>query len=463
MDMTLLQPMRRIWFYLACALVLVVVAASLAASFPWLQDYPEWLYQAWLFPHVLFDAEGGEAFDLARYPVPNSTLLTLALNGLAALLGWTGAAKALLVGYALLFLIGLQRLWRHWGVEHGPWLTFLALPLVVFSTAYWNGFLSYQLSLLVLVWFLGVHDRDTKATTIALFGILIFFAHAVGMALLCGFVIGRALLDRFPRRQLTGLVPVLVLSLWYFFGRMFADVSIREPGADVASWLELIQLKGYLIARTGPFQTFLLSDGTSVTESFNWLYQTGFVANFLYAVTIIGFWLMFVLGARLGAYPGAHAGAPQSRVPVSTVRLLISAAFLVHILAPYNFFGLYNIGERLIIPLVLLMFAALSPQRHVLTTLSVFCLLFFSVTVGGYVKAIMNEPRAADPVAPIGSQARDEGKPGIREFNEWVYRDTAHRYFNHRLFAMYGKLAAIEHGRYQDIHLNNGLLTGKGR
>ncbi|WP_431269341.1 hypothetical protein [Dankookia sp. P2] len=212
----------------------------------------------------------------------------------------------------------------------------MLLLVSVFDNApFWNGYVNYQLALLLFAaWLLLPPARRAEAGPILAFGLLIFFSHAAVFAAFCILVGVRGLLRQRVAAAMLGLAPGLLLGLWY----ALAGTGVpAEPGAGLGSLGAFLAYKAYTVAKLGPYHNFVFATGGDEVLR-PALYWGGALVNLAYAA---------LLAAALGI--GLWRGARSRAVSASAVlaALLLLAGFLA---LPRVAQHVINPGERLLIP-----------------------------------------------------------------------------------------------------------------
>lgn len=449
-------PKFNLAFWFGLFIPLVVIYFTFSTNFPRLHDYTEWVYQAWAYFETITDKTGSERYYLYPYPVPNGSLLIFLLNIIAIATTWILSSKIVILLYIVLFYLVLYRLVHHWNIEHKQLSILLGLILLVFPTTYWNGFMSYQLSLLIFIGFLGYHSRTTPLLLIAFFCVLAFFAHAAGLLLMMLFVVLQIIIDKFPKKQLLGFIPVGILIGWYMYGRYTESVPLDRADASIESWMEFIQLKGYILARCGPYRTFILANGQSTLESFGAIHKLGWVTNFAHAI----FMIIIILISSLSLLKRTLV---NSELPIKTIQLSAILILILHLILPYNFLGILNLGERLFLPIMVLLlfsFDLFSRKYNVKRFVSYYATFFMLLTLIQYGLAV------SDVEEPIKINKRERlGKSNlsVTEFNKQSYSKTKQKYFNHRIFAFENKLVFLINKKHVPVSFRTGPMRNKNQ
>lgn len=407
---------------LSAAALLAVVGAAAAALLhraPPLQDLPEWMFQGWLLKELaLGHAHVGAVAELVNFPVPNALLQALlaVLNFVCDPLtaGKVAVLLYLAGGYAVIIVTS-----RRAPVELRGSLQVLLVVLILLSQLFWNGYLAYQLGLIVLAALLlwiqqpSQHNatRLPQPVLLAAFGMVMFFTHAVaygGYVLAVGFL---ALRVR-SARVLLAVLPSALLAGWYAVG-----FTLRGGASDPVSvrWmhglLEAILYKLYTAAKWGPFVNFYLAPKESALGNMAVAYWMGVVLNAVTGIAILAlaFWCVLRLRDDLWKHAPIAAGS-------AVVCLAVFAA-----LPATHMLGVVNFGERMMgVGLVagLVALASLRDRRVVLP-LRTLALL-----------AVLGLPYLAVPVLTV--EARSPAPEAAKAENRLEQYYTDQRYFNTR-------------------------------
>ena len=336
-----------LWTALCLGFGAVVAAVVALAPFPPLQDFPEWAYQGHLLARLLRGLPIGE-IHLATTPVPNSSVqLLLGLLSLAMPAAWAARLFLLgLVGASVAVSLALGR--RYQPGAPGAFAALL-LVAVFLNAAFWNGYASFQVGMLLLgAWFLLPEARRAAAGPILGFSLLIFFTHAMVFFAFCALLGATALLDR--RRILAttaGLLPAAILTGWYIATDAGGGSTETAGAGGLAGFLAY---KLYTVAKLGPYHNFVFAEGGDIVTH-PALYWAGSVINLAFAAglaALLGFGLRGAIRARRPAWAPLLAAAG----------LLVLFAVLPDLVQ-----NVVNPGERLLLPalLLLLLFLPLPP------------------------------------------------------------------------------------------------------
>ncbi len=344
-------------FLSAYALLLVVWLA--AQPLPPLQDYMDWVYQGWVgtqwlqgFPPVV------QQFTPVPYPVPNAASQVL-LSGVTAAAGALPASKIVIASLlaalaAVCIAVSARFRWKG------------AAALVLFlcfgaNSTFWDGYINYQLSLLVFFCLVPVFHRLPGAA-IAFWAVLLFFCHATtffAFGLLVGF---DALFHVERRMRAVALLPSVALLAWYVAAR-HAPVADQGAAAPLYSGLlHHLAYKAYTLSKLGPFHNLVDYADRSLMDRFRGWYRAGVALNLLFAA---GLALALLDGASRGEWRGAWRGKWRgSRACLREPALWTAGVLLLlFLLLPGKLVGVVNIGERLLYPAVLLLLLRLREVR----------------------------------------------------------------------------------------------------
>lgn len=394
--------------------------------YPILHDLPEWMYQGWLFRALLSgDAAVAANFELVAYPVPNSIsqvgmgLLNFVLPPVLAGKVWLG-----------LYLIAASVLWlficRRLQAGAGGIMHLLLTVLITLGPGFWNGYINFQIGLLLfaLYLFLTVTGRLQNSVWLFIFSLLIFFSHAAVFAV---FVLVNLLFFIFSVRRRYGvdsaaLLPSLLLLAWYAVNKLSGAEGYVSQAMGASKW---VQYKAYTLAKQGPFHNFIQHDGKSSLESFDLLYQLGFLVNFVVAVFFIAWFAGLCFALIRGQLPSLFR-ADNSRL-LWPVTLCIGVVLLGFLLGGSNSFGVVNPGERLLIVGLLMALLFYRPPCLVSGGLTICCIVFSFYTI------VATYSLSRDPLEAY-SVARSAGSEDLQQYVGDIYANSRHKHFNHRLY-----------------------------
>lgn len=442
---------NRSFHALAFLLVLVVAVGLAVQPYPALQDFVEWIYQGWVLGE-LFTGNPAveEAFALRGYPVPN-VLAQILMGALATVVSPVAAAKIILVLYIFLFSVFSFLIARQVSPRHAGLLNLIILSTFCFGPGFWNGYINYQVSLLLFLVFCYFYIlKDIRNPLfILVFSILIFSAHATLFAVFGLVVVVREMVPwrgLWPKRPAVfmAMVPSGVLLLWYL------AIKIQEPGEafgfDLSPLLWLMY-KGYTLAKQGPFHNFILEDGSGLLEELGGVYWTGFAINILVALVLCT-WFMTVL-------PRLRSLWQNQRAEVCIVAFLAA----LFVLMPPKLPGVVNFGERFLIPglLVALVFRIVPDRRILLVWASACaaCIPYFMAAAWYLGDRHVDTFRRS---TATGSELMD--------YVDSLYAGTGHKYFNHRIYEFAARGAFVlnpDPGSMPDLEFGTSILEQRLR
>jgi hypothetical protein len=275
------------------------------------------------------------------------------------------AAKLWLTFYGIGFIgvcgAALRRLKP---AEWAPALV-VAVGALIFSSSFWNGYINFQVAALLLTAFLlvwEVHDRR-KGWILAVFGIAIFFSHAVVFAAFVLYVGSREVLFRRNLMAIAELAPSLALLVWYVLAKDPANV---EPVPEVGAYrtaLEFVMYKVYTLAKLGPFHNFVGNGGVGQKVLDPPLYWTGVALNIAFAgILLLAIAMAFLELLTRPARAGGERWAMF--LPVG----ILLCGFLA---APDMIADVVNIGERFLVASLVLLLLTIPLRRSLLMAAAV--------------------------------------------------------------------------------------------
>jgi hypothetical protein len=270
------------WWVPSAILTLAIAAALVLAPYPPLQDFAEWAYQGALLARLALASPGGlpgAEVWLVAHPVPNSLAQAL-LGLLSLLLPTTLAARVFLLGLLGAGLAVALALARQRQPAAAGAFAVVLLVSVFCNATFWNGYVNYQLALLLFAaWFLLPPARRAEAGPILGYGLAIFLSHATVFAAFGVLVGARGLLRRRFRAAVLGLGPMMLLGAWY---ALAGTGEPAEPVAEVGGLSGFLAYKAYTLTKLGPYHNFVFAGGGDETLR-PALYWAGAVVNLLYA------------------------------------------------------------------------------------------------------------------------------------------------------------------------------------
>lgn len=311
-------------------------------QYPPLTDYVEWMYQSYILRFLLENHES-TLYYLKDYPVPYA-LAQISLALLDKILGTERAGLVLIAGYFLAGVLLSIAFVNRYSLDVRITLPIL-LSVILCNSPFWNGYINYQLGLLVLMAYLALPERQQLSAKITFtFGVLSFFTH--GFALV-GFSIiaasktlhdGKNTFLKFA----VSMIPSGILTVWYFLARDPDVGPIVESMAPYLSW-KFFLYKLYTLTKAGPYHNFIVGQEGDF-ERHILLFSIGVLTNILFTVVVGVLIILFVRNVLRNN---------------STADLLAVSAFLIGIVfAPAWGFSLANPAERILYPMLLWIFAA---------------------------------------------------------------------------------------------------------
>jgi hypothetical protein len=332
-----LAPSERWIVAVHCAFYAIVyVAVCWSPGCPALQDYPEWIHQGHIIERMLAGASG-VAFEWKPYPVPYAAS-QLIIAGLCTIMSPTLAGKALVGIY-----LACGAWCSHRFVARHNLDPYVALPVLacvaVVNSCFWNGYMNYQLGVLLLMAYLSLSPaRALELAVVLAFGLAAFACHAF---ILLGFalIVAAKALGKYIRtlaRASLALAPSFALLAWYVLSRDPEEMKL--PPVEVGYLTpRFFVYKLYTLAKTGPYHNFALY-GVSDRERARALFLLGSAAN------------LAVAGLLVVAAYRYFARANRARSMTWLAAGVLSLAFLF---APSQGLGVVNPGERVLYPALL--------------------------------------------------------------------------------------------------------------
>lgn len=399
----------------------VALALLVLQPFPVLHDYPEWMYQGWLFGQLLSaDTAVTGQYALVDHPVPNS-LSQFAIGALSLVLPAVTAARLWLALYLCVAAWLLAVLWRR---NADGTQVFLLLTVVVLGPGFWNGYINFQCALLLFATYLLCSRRQLGYTLV--FSLLIFFSHAAVFAVMAAYCVATALFDRTVTKPariqlLLALIPSLSLLVWYTLALL---ATYQGSGSASMGFTEWAQYKFYTVAKQGPFHNFILPSGESLLESFDMIYWLGFAANFLFAIGLL-LWLLWLIAMLAGRTQNPLRNKQGGSVLVLAV--CIGFCLAVFALTGANTFGVVNLGERFLIVALMLSLLYLRMAQ----ALKVWLAGTAIVVMAYLLVATLHISRQAPQQYSV---ERSSDTTELADYVDDIYASSRHQYFNHRLF-----------------------------
>ncbi|WP_321884377.1 hypothetical protein [Paraburkholderia bannensis] len=329
------------WAGMSCVLPPLLFLLVVINGTPYvpLQDYNEWTYQGYIAAQILLghlDAPLAAHYAFASYPVPNSAVQAI-LTALNCVVPATLASRLVASAYSVFAIMLAWRMSLRIAPSRNVSVFFVLLVCVYFNTPFWNGYMNYQMGMLLFtVWLLLDPSTRRKPQWVLLFTMLAFFTHAVIWAAIL-LMIG---LDVLRRRRIAAALPALAsIGLFAWYAAQRHTPVLPDPLAH-AGTVKFVVYKLYTLAKLGPYHHFTYDDG--VVSSFESAgYYVGCAVNAAFAVGIV-----VLLGASLRLAKGPR---------LTDERITACVLFALFMLLPAVISDLVNPGERVLYPALLLM------------------------------------------------------------------------------------------------------------
>jgi hypothetical protein len=393
--------------------------AFLFRQYAHLQDYAQWVYSGVILNGKLLGLSL-PAYSCRLYPVPNSST-TFLIAALSLIVKAALAAKLLVVLYLVLFAWIVMAINKQLQAGQHVQKSLIILSTIIISSSFWNGYMNYQLALLLFAGFylIRLKGRDSLFIT-TIFGIAIFFSHAAVFAVFFIYVFLCHFSLKNPDRRLFALLPPSVLTLWYLYGNFLRGgegegMALTSPvGAGVVNF---VMYKAYTYLKAGPFQNFILPSKQSYLEGCDGVY-------FLFIFISALFLVLLFLNIAHGLY-----GKLTGKSKFDRDLVFFAIVFLSYLIFPPKLLNVVNIGERfLMIGLMFLLFRV-TFNRRLLCILTVISVMFTAYNI---VFLSTGDQAGAGRVQSDTSSVPENGRLS-KEFQS-LYTRTKHKYLNHRIF-----------------------------
>jgi hypothetical protein len=325
------------------ALVLAIIGLA-AFAFPYapLEDLPEWIYQGYIFNKLASGTPSAE-FALKTFPVPYALFQAVASACLLFASPMT-TTRIVVFLYAGLSLYAINRVIARYRLD-----PFVAWPFlvsaVVLNAPFWNGYMGYQLGLLVILLYLALPQRaQVDPKWICLFSVLAFFAHGWSFVSILAMIGSIALYRQRVLAAALGVAPSAVLLAWY---------QIRNVApATLSAFLHvenvnIFAYKIYTALKAAPFHNPIVF-GFNASERYGLAYLVAGLT--IAAVFAISLAVLTFLAIRKSGWT-AILGRP---LLLAGGLLLVLAAAL-----PPTGLGMANPGERVMYPAIVALFIAI--------------------------------------------------------------------------------------------------------
>jgi hypothetical protein len=314
---------------------LFVLLGIAALDFPYapLQDLPEWIFQGYAFDRLVAGAPS-VIYEIKRFPVPYA-LGQLIISACLVFASPSATSRILLALYTVTVLSAIDRVVVRYGVQQFVgWPIFLSI--IALNAPFWNGYVAYQIGLIVLLLYLSLQpEARTDAKIVLLFSILAFFSHGCVFFAFAVFVGVYALHAHRVVQCLLGMLPSFVLLAWYLVGNGLSAKVDMISGVEQANF---VFYKIYTLLKVAPYHDPLVFSFNPAVHFGQAYLACGLAVDFVFAVAL-GVLIVFAVqrtGYRaLTLKPEFIAGA-----------LLLALTLVL----PRTAAGLVNPGERLLYP-----------------------------------------------------------------------------------------------------------------
>ncbi|MEX3999177.1 hypothetical protein AB4Y38_09800 [Paraburkholderia sp. EG285A] len=303
-----------------------------------LQDYNEWTYQGYIAAQLLQGHLTGQ-YAFTAFPVPNSAV-QLILGVLNFAVPAPLASRLVASAYVIAAIVLAWRIsLRICPMENAGYF-FLLLACLYFNTPFWNGYMNYQMGILLFsAWLLLDPATRRKPQWVLLFSVAGFFVHAViwaSILLMIGIDVAR-------RRRIVAALPVLFslgLFGWYAAAR---HTPVLPDPLEYAGLFKIAAYKLYTLAKLGPYHHFTYDDG--IVSSYERVgYYAGCALNAVFALGIV--YVLYVI-----LYGTLRNGSWRR---MSDERIGACVLLAMFVALPPVISDLVNPGERVLYPALLL-------------------------------------------------------------------------------------------------------------
>lgn len=311
-----------------------------------LQDYPDWLFQGFIFSELI--KSNFVHFSIAGYPVPNS-LSTYFLGLLNFVFSPEISGKIILSALLLIFPGSLIYFFKYF--EKKKSFLILLIFALTFNNSFFKGNINFLFGLSFL--FVGIAYilrknfifRNSDIFFISILSIVIFFSH--GVIFFLWLLINLLFYILYYKRgrilnYYLSFIPSFILLILYFINNNISNL----PGSNYTEHLSLAGLISF------KFHSFI--DYFSVFQQFFPFYQF----NHNYFVTILSgienlllvFLILFILFLLI-----------KKRFILKSkefILILFAALLLIVFIASPNYIlGVHNPGQRFLFPAVFILIA----------------------------------------------------------------------------------------------------------
>lgn len=340
---------QRALFLAAGIYVAALLGWFLSQPMPALQDLGEWMFQGAVMLRLLDPSSPFHSqFQWVHIPVPNM-LCQLFLMASTWAVGPFWATKVLVALYCLGAVWICGRAARRFAPRNPAPLFVLLLGIAAFNSCFWNGYINFQIALLLLLLYteLTAEKRPSVAMVFG-FSLLLFCCHASMFVTFVLLVLMRER-HRTDRLQIyASLLPSVGLLSVYLWQRQHRfPASSHTHSRGLAAHLTY---KAYTLLKLGPFHNFVIASGQSA-KRLPLLYTGGIMLNMAFSLCLTALlWL------------GIRSLLRERRLSSPTLLLWSALAFLFLAL-PADLAEVVNPGERFLLLLTILMLLAIAQRQ----------------------------------------------------------------------------------------------------
>jgi hypothetical protein len=276
-----LKKNRRNWIFLDLFFITLLAAYIFGFQYLPLQDYPNWLYQGFIFKEYVFDANSFHGYFHLRPYLPPNAISTILIGVLSVVVSPFAAGKVFLFATTLLLYTGAKSYLSYFVGQQKIVISCIAFYLI-FNENFLMGFINYGfgfgLALVVMSYFLR-KGLQVNRLIAGVFFLLLYLSHfaAFGIVLIFLCILAYHRKEFKPLWSLTlATVPELILFVQYLLMRSGADLNFVTVRTDLHYRLHMIF--NLLLTLTMPF------------HHYNWLVGLGGTleaANASYCVLLL--------------------------------------------------------------------------------------------------------------------------------------------------------------------------------
>jgi hypothetical protein len=313
----------------SAAVVLLLAFAALIFPYAPLEDFPEWIYQGYVF-NKLAEGTPSALFEIKHYPVPYA-LLQLIVSGALLIASPMTASRIVLALYAIISLFAVHRVIARYRIE--PLIGWpVLICVVVLNAPFWNGYMGYQSGLIVLLLYLSLPSASrTDPKWVVCFSLLAFFAHGWAFVAFLVFVGIYALYDRRVFACGFALLPSLALLAWYMMNNINHGELVVLSDVKNAN---IFLFKVYTLLKAAPYHNPIIFT-FNAAQHFGYAYLgIGLALNAIFMLSLLA---AAIVATRM---TGWQALIRKPELLIGTILLALA------IVLPPTGFEMANPGER---------------------------------------------------------------------------------------------------------------------